>query len=203
MRTISIHDTRSGRLQTLTPRKEGEIAIYACGPTVYGRIHVGNARPYVVFSLLKRYLEHEGYATTLVINVTDINDKIYVAAREAGVPSEQLARDMTTAYVQDTDRLDVGRPDAEPLASETVEEIVALIERLVEGDNAYEAGGDVFFRVASFPGYGALSHRDPDSMDQGEGVEGADRKQDPRDFALWKGAKPDEDTSWPSPWGPG
>src|SRR4051812_32716543 len=101
MRTISLYDTRSGRPQPLTPREEGKVGIYACGPTVYGRIHVGNARPYVVFSLLKRFLEHEGYATTLVINVTDINDKIYVAARDAGVPSDQLAREMTAAY---TDR---------------------------------------------------------------------------------------------------
>src|SRR3954454_12309671 len=127
MRTISLHDTRSGRPQPLTPREEGKVGIYACGPTVYGRIHVGNARPYVVFSLLKRFLEHEGYATTLVVNVTDINDKIYVAAREEGVPSDELARSMTAAYVEDTDRLEVGRPDAEPLASETVEQIVALI----------------------------------------------------------------------------
>jgi cysteinyl-tRNA synthetase len=203
MRAISLHDTRSGRPLPLTPRQEGKVGIYACGPTVYGRVHVGNARPYVVFSLLKRFLEHEGYEATLVINVTDINDKIYVAAREAGVPSEQLARDMTAAYVADTDGLALGRPDAEPLASETVSEIVALIALLVERDHAYEAGGDVFFRVASFPGYGSLSHRDPEAMDQGEGIEGSDRKRDPRDFALWKGTKEDEDTTWDSPWGPG
>src|SRR5262249_31456694 len=132
MRTISLHDTRSGRVETLVPRKPGEVGIYACGPTVYGRIHVGNARPYVVFSLLKRFLEHEGYAATLVVNVTDINDKIYVAAREAGVGSEELARNMTAAYTADTDRLEVGRPDAEPLASETIEGIVALIAQLIE-----------------------------------------------------------------------
>jgi cysteinyl-tRNA synthetase len=203
MRTISLHDTRSGRPQPLTPREEGKVGIYACGPTVYGRIHVGNARPYVVFSLLKRFLEAEGYETTLVVNVTDINDKIYAAARDAGVPSDQLAREMTTAYTEDTDRLEVGRPDGEPLASETLDGIIDLIAKLVESGHAYEAGGDVFFRVASFPGYGSLSHRDPESMDQGEGVEGAERKEDPRDFALWKGAKPDEDTSWDSPWGPG
>jgi cysteinyl-tRNA synthetase len=203
MRTISLHDSGSGGLNPLKPREDGKVGIYACGPTVYGRIHVGNARPYVVFSLLKRFLEHEGYATTLVINVTDINDKIYVAAREAGVASDDLAREMTACYLADTARLDVGRPDAEPLASETIGPIIALIERLVETGHAYASGGDVFFRVGSWPPYGSLSHRDPEAMDQGEGVEGADRKEDPRDFALWKGAKPDEDTSWDSPWGPG
>src|SRR6185312_336362 len=102
--------------------------MYACGPTVYARIHVGNARPFVVFSLLKRFLEHEGYAVAFVANVTDVNDKIYDAARAAGVPSARLAREMTAAYVADTDELGLGRPDREPLASETIAEIVGLIE---------------------------------------------------------------------------
>src|SRR3954447_8490926 len=153
MREIRLHDTRGGRREALGPRHPRPRRIYGCGPTAHKPIHIGNARPYVVFSLLKRFLEHEGYATTLVINVTDINDKIYVAARDAGVPSDQLARDMTAAYTADTGRLEVGRPDAEPLASETLDEIIALIERLIETDHAYAAGGDVFFRVGSFPPY--------------------------------------------------
>jgi cysteinyl-tRNA synthetase len=108
------------------------VGIYACGPTVYNRIHIGNARPYVVFSLLKRFLEHEGYETTLVINVTDVNDKLYDAARPLGISSDQLARDMTVAYREDTDALGSGRPDHEPLASETIGPIIALIEALIE-----------------------------------------------------------------------
>src|SRR4051812_40279210 len=203
MRAIRIHDTLTGAPKALEPRDPGKVGIYACGPTVYGRIHVGNARPFVVFSLLKRFLEHEGLEATLVANITDINDKIYVAAREQGVPSAELARDMTAAYRADTDRLGIGRPDHEPLATETLPEIVDLIEALVERGHAYEADGDVYFRVRSHPSYGELSHRDVDQMDQGEGVEGAGRKQDPLDFALWKAAKPDEDTSWASPWGAG
>jgi cysteinyl-tRNA synthetase len=202
-RVIALTDTGSGERRALRPREPGKVGIYACGPTVYGRIHVGNARPFVLFSLLKRYFEHEGLATTLVINVTDVNDKIYDAAREAGVPSTQLAREMTMHYLADTDRLGLGRPDHEPLASETIGPIVSLIERLIERGHAYAAGGDVFFRVASWPSYGSLSHRDADAMDQGEGVEGAERKEDPRDFALWKGRKPEEDSWWPSPWGEG
>jgi cysteinyl-tRNA synthetase len=203
VRTISLHDTRTAKLQPLEPRDPGRVGVYACGPTVYGRIHVGNARPFVVFSLLKGFLEHEGYGVTFVANVTDVNDKIYDAARAAGVPSEQLAREMTAAYVTDTDGLGLGRPDHEPLASETIGEIVALIERLIERGHAYAADGDVYFDVRSYPAYGELSHRDVDEMDQGEGVEGASRKRDPLDFALWKAQKPGEDTAWDAPWGRG
>jgi cysteinyl-tRNA synthetase len=203
VRTIRLHDTRSGTVADLEPREPGRVGIYACGPTVYNRIHIGNARPFVVFSLLKRYLEHEGYAVTFVANVTDVNDKIYDAARPLGVPSADLAREMTAAYVQDTDRLELGRPDAEPLASETIDGIVELIQALLDKDNAYAVDGDVYFRVRSDPDYGALSHRRIDDMDQGEGVEGADRKEDPLDFALWKAQKPGEDTAWDAPWGRG
>jgi cysteinyl-tRNA synthetase len=203
MRDIRLHDTRSGGLLPLRPRDPGRVGIYACGPTVYSRIHIGNARPYVIFSLLKRFLLHEGYAVKLVINVTDVNDKIYTAAQTAGVPSERLAREMTAAYVADTGALGLGRPDAEPLASRTMDAIVAYIATLIERGHAYESGGDVFFRVRSDAEYGSLSHRVIEDMDQGEGVEGADRKQDPLDFALWKAHKEGEDTSWDSPWGPG
>src|SRR5215216_1604476 len=123
MRTIRFYDTRERRVRPFAPRDEGKVGIYACGPTVYSRVHVGNARPFVVFSLLKRFLEHEGYDVTFVANVTDINDKIYVAAREAGVGSAALADEMTAHYRADTDRLELGRPDAEPLASETIDGI--------------------------------------------------------------------------------
>jgi len=179
------------------------VGIYVCGPTVYGRIHVGNARPYVVFSLLKRFLINVGYDVMLVTNITDVNDKIYAAALQAGVPSERLAREMTDYYIADTDRLGLGRPDREPRASATIEEMIDLIEGLIEGGHAYAVSGDVYFHVRSYPKYGELSHRDIEDMDQGEGVEGADRKRDPLDFALWKAQKPGEDTAWDSPWGRG
>ncbi len=202
-RQVLIRDTLSGELRPLESREPGGVGIYACGPTVYSRIHVGNARPYVIFMLLRRLLERFGYQPRLVINVTDINDKIYVAAREAGAPSERFAGEMTRAYVEDTDRLGLGRPDDEPLASETIPEIVALIEALIEREHAYESGGDVYFRVRSFPGYGKLSNRDPDEMDQGEEAGTESLKEDRLDFALWKARKPDEDSGWPSPWGEG
>ena len=203
VRTVSISDTLGGGRRELDPRESGDVGIYACGPTVYGRIHIGNARPFVIFTLLKRFLEHEGYRAKLVINVTDVNDKIYDAAREENVPSAEWAERMTTAYRQDTDRLGLGRPDAEPLATETIDGIVALISDLVEGGHAYESGGDVYFRVKSFDGYGKLSNRDTDDMDQGEEAGTASLKEDPLDFALWKAAKEGEDVSWPSPWGQG
>ncbi|MDQ6835198.1 MAG: cysteine--tRNA ligase [Actinomycetota bacterium] len=198
-----LHDTRSGELRELRPAAPPHVRIYACGPTVYGRIHVGNARPFVVFSLLKRFLSAAGYTVDFVANITDINDKIYAAAQRSGGSSVELARDMTAAYVADTDALGLGRPDHEPLASETMPPILELTERLVANGHAYASGGDVYFSVRSYAQYGELSHRDVDHMDQGEGLEGSELKRDPLDFALWKARKPDEDAYWDSPWGEG
>jgi len=198
---VLIYDTRTGSKQELRPREAGRVGIYACGPTVYSRIHIGNARPYVVFSLLKRHLEASGMKVHLVCNVTDVNDKIYAAA--GGSNSAELAARMTGHYIADTDRLELGRPDAEPLASESIPAIVAHIEALIERGHAYAVAGDVYFRVRSDPHYGELSRRDVDELDQGEDVEGTELKEDPLDFALWKALKAGEDTSWGSPWGRG
>ncbi len=227
MQEIRLHDTRTGEIVPLEPRDLGKVGIYACGPTVYSRIHIGNARPFVVFSVLKRFLEHEGCDTTLVVNVTDVNDKIYDAARanpqssdpsrRAARSSAELATEMTALYVFDTDALGLGRPDHEPLASETMDAIIAYIQDLIDSDHAYVAEyegereeglcSDVFFRVRSDPDYGSLSHRRIDDMDQGEDGFGShppsSRKEDPLDFALWKGHKEGEDTWWEAPWGRG
>ncbi len=201
MTEVRIRDTLSGELQTLEP---GTVGIYACGPTVYSRIHVGNARAFVIPMLLARFLRWTGeYEPKLAINVTDINDKIYAAAADAGVPSAEFAQRMTASYTEDTDALGLGRPDAEPLATETIDQIVELIAALIERGHAYESGGDVYFRVRSFDDYGALSNRDPDDMDQGEEAGTDSLKESALDFALWKATKPGEDTSWDSPWGPG
>jgi cysteinyl-tRNA synthetase len=201
MREVRIRDTLTGEVHALP--SDQEVGIYACGPTVYSRIHIGNARPFVVFSLLTRFLRSEGYEAKLVVNVTDVNDKIYVAARAAGEASAAFAERMTRAYFEDTERLGLGRPDAEPLATETIEAIVALISDLIEGGHAYESGGDVYFRVRSFDGYGKLSNRRTEDMDQGEEAGSATLKEDQLDFALWKARKEGEDTAWNSPWGPG
>jgi cysteinyl-tRNA synthetase len=172
--------------------------MYFCGPTVYRRIHVGNAFAVSVLPLwLKRWLELQGYETKLAVNVTDINDKIYDAAPGA---SAKLADDATRWYVEDTDDLGLGRPDVEPTAVETVPDQIRMIEQLIAGGFAYEIEGDVYFRVPSFPDYGKLSGQRPDKVEEQEPNA---RKEDPRDFALWKANKPGEDTWWESPWGRG
>jgi cysteinyl-tRNA synthetase len=194
---LRLYSTLSRRLEELPP-PPGPIGIYYCGPTVYQRIHVGNGYAVSIFPLwLKRWLELRGYETTLVVNITDVNDKIYDAAPGR---SAQLAEDATRWYLEDTDDLGLGRPDHEPRATETIPEIVALIEELVERDLAYAVDGDVYFRVARFPGYGALSGQKPDALEE---QEPNPLKEDSRDFALWKANKPGEDTSWESPWGRG
>mgnify|MGYP001270339682 FL=1 len=200
-------DTGVRLYSTLTRRKEplvagpgGAVGIYVCGPTVYGPIHIGNARPFVVFSVLKRFLARSGLRVRLVSNLTDINDKIYTAARTAGVPSTEFAERCAEGYIADTDRLGLGRPDAEPRVTDSLPQIIALIETLIDHGLAYPADGDVYFRVERFPAYGRLSGRRlEDLVPQEPGP----AKESPHDFALWKGRKHDEDAWWESPWGPG
>ncbi|WP_217921700.1 cysteine--tRNA ligase [Miltoncostaea oceani] len=198
--TVRLHSTLTKRREELVPGPDGTVRIYVCGPTVYGRIHIGNARPFVVFSVLKRFLARSGVRVKLVSNLTDVNDKIYDAARAEGVPSSELAARYSDAYIADTDRLGLGRPDAEPRVTESVPAIIDMIATLVDRGLAYAAEGDVYYRVARFPGYGRLSGRNLDDVISTEPGAG---KESPLDFALWKGRKPDEDTWWDSPWGPG
>jgi cysteinyl-tRNA synthetase len=176
------------------------IGMYVCGPTVYDRVHVGNARPYVLGIWLKRWLESKGNDVKLVANITDVDDRVYEESANQGIPSRELAARATEWYREDTNDLGLGRPDVEPLASETIAEIIALVEELIEKGMAYEAGGDVYFRVASFPEYGRLSGARFDEM---VAQEPSELKEDQRDFALWKTQKPGEDFAWDSPWGPG
>jgi cysteinyl-tRNA synthetase len=192
------------RLQnTLTRRKDdlpeppGPVRMYFCGPTVYARAHIGNARPFVLGMWLRSWLRETGYDVKLVHNITDINDKIYEAAPG---DSAALAARATQWYLEDTGDLGLGQPDALPKATELVPEIVASIEELIRRGAAYEVDGDVYFRVASDPDYGQLSGQRPDEVEE---QEANPRKEDPRDFALWKANKPGEDTMWDSPWGPG
>ena len=201
---LRLYDRLKDEVSSVETRDPGVLTAYICGPTVYGPIHVGNARPYWFSLVLKRFCEQRlDLRVRLVINITDINDSIYRAAAAAGVPSTQLAQEMTAAYVADTGALGLGRPDVEPLATETLPEIVELIERLVATGAAYESDGDVYFAVAAFPSYGLLSGQRPDELLAGARVEPGERKRSPLDFALWKATKADEDTSWPSPWGEG
>jgi len=171
--------------------------MYFCGPTVYARAHIGNARPFILGMWLRSWLRLRGYEATLVHNITDVNDKIYEAAPGA---SADLAARATQWYLDDTADLGLGMPDSLPKATDAVPHIVTFIEKLIEGGNAYAVDGDVYFSVASDPEYGALSRQRVGDM---EPEETNQLKRAPQDFALWKATKPGEDTSWPSPWGPG
>ncbi len=179
------------------PEPPGPIGMYVCGPTVYARAHIGNARPYVVGSWYARWLRHRGYQVKLVHNITDVNDKIYEAAPGA---SAERARQATEWYLADTARFGLDEVDEWPKVTEMMDEIVAFIGDLVERGAAYEVDGDVYFRVARWAEYGRLSGQKPDQVEE---QEPNPRKEDPRDFALWKANKPGEDTSWSSPWGEG
>jgi cysteinyl-tRNA synthetase len=193
---MQLYDTLTRRKQELPP-PPAPVRMYFCGPTVYQRAHIGNARPYILGMWLRSWLRSRGYDVTLVHNITDINDRIYEAAPGA---SADLAARATQWYLEDTDQLGLGRPDALPKASEVVPQIIRFISELIESGHAYESEGDVYFRVASFPEYGRLSGQRPDQVEE---QEPNPRKEDPRDFALWKANKPEEDTWWDSPWGRG
>jgi cysteinyl-tRNA synthetase len=191
--SIRLYNTLTRKLDEL-PVPPGPVRMYFCGPTVYQRAHVGNARPFVVGMWLRSWLRERGYEVTLVHNITDINDKIYDAAPGA---SAELAERATAWYLQDTGDLGLGMPDHTPRATEVIPQIIRFIEELIERDYAYEAEGDVYFRVARDPEYGRLSGQRPEQVEE---QEPNPLKEDPRDFALWKANKPEEDTWWDSPW---
>ena len=193
---MRLQDTLTGTLVRL-PSSPEPIGIYVCGPTVYQRAHIGNARPFVVFTWLARWLRERGHEVRLVHNITDVNDKIYEAAPGR---STERAREATAWYLGDTEGFGLGMPDALPLATETMTEIIALIEELLASGHAYTANGDVYFRVSRFETYGALSGQRPDQVEE---QEPNPAKEDARDFALWKATKEGEDTSWEAPWGVG
>jgi len=193
---MRLYNTLSRGLEELPPQP-GPIGMYVCGPTVYQRAHIGNARPFVIFMWLRNWLRSQGYEVTLVHNITDINDSIYEAAPGA---SAALAEQAGAWYLEDTADLGLGMPDHLPKASETVPEIVEMIERLIAGGYAYAVEGDVYFRVSHYAEYGQLSGQRPAEVAE---QEPNPLKEDPRDFALWKATKPGEDTKWKSPWGLG
>ncbi len=195
---MRLYSTLQRGLVELPAPEAGPVRMYFCGPTVYQRAHVGNARPFVLGMWLRSWLRYRGYDATLVHNITDVNDKIYDAAPGA---SAELAARATEWYLQDTADLGLGMPDALPKATEHIPGIVRFIEQLLERDLAYAVEGDVYFRVARDPAYGRLSGQRLDQMEQGE--EPSPLKEDPRDFALWKAQKPGEDTAWDAPWGRG
>ncbi|MDO9508189.1 MAG: cysteine--tRNA ligase [Thermovirgaceae bacterium] len=184
------------------PLEPGKVKFYSCGPTVYDYFHIGNARPFIVFDSLRRYMEASGYEVIYVQNFTDIDDKMITRAAQLGISVPELAGRFVDAYYEDADALGIKRPSFSPMATAFIPEIVALVVRLIERGHAYVAGGDVYFEVASFPGYGKLAKQSLDDLLSGARIEIDERKRHPLDFALWK-AKKDGEPFWQSPWGEG
>jgi cysteinyl-tRNA synthetase len=198
---IKLYNTMTRQKEEFKPLGETAL-IYVCGPTVYNLIHIGNARAFVVFDVLRRYLEYRGIKVKYIQNFTDVDDKIIKKANEEGKTSSEIARRYIEEYFKDADGLNIRRADLYPRATENISGMIELIQRLIEKGHAYAAGGDVFFRTRSFPEYGKLSRQPIDDLESGARIDVDERKEDPLDFALWKAAKPGE-PSWPSPWGEG
>ena len=188
--------------EDFVPITEGKVTMYCCGPTVYDLIHVGNARPIIMFDVLRRYLEYRGYEVTFVQNFTDVDDKIIKRANEEGVSSAQIAEKYIAEYWKDVKALGVREATVHPKATENIPQIIELVQTLVDKGYAYEVNGDVYYRTAKFRDYGKLSHQNLEDLQSGARVEVSDIKEDPMDFALWKAAKPGE-PAWQSPWGMG
>ena len=199
---IRLFNSLTQQKEPFEPRDPGKAGVYCCGPTVYNLVHIGNARPYVTFAVLRSWLAYRGLGVTLVTNITDVDDKIIAKANAEGRDSVEVAEEYTAAYVEDTGRLGIPRPDVEPRATETIAEIIDLVCQLISGGHAYQTGGSVYFRVRSFDEYGKLSKQRIDELEEGVRVDTEPGKADPLDFAVWKAAKPGE-PAWESPWGPG
>jgi cysteinyl-tRNA synthetase len=199
---LRIHNTLTRRKEAFEPSTPGHVRMYVCGITPYDHSHIGHARSAIVFDVIRRYLLFRGLRVTFVKNYTDVEDKIIRRANEEGVPAQVVADRYIEAYREDMAALGVLAPDVEPRATEHVGPMIELIERLIARGVAYVVDGDVYFEIARFPAYGRLSGKNLDELLAGARVEVDERKRDPRDFALWKAAKPGE-PSWPSPWGPG
>lgn len=205
---MKIYNTQTRSKVELEPISPGKISMYVCGPTVYNRIHIGNARTFISFDIIRRYLMWRGYDVAFVQNVTDVDDKIIKRANEEGRSAAEVAAEYTQAFINDMHAVGVLDPTVRPKATEEIDEMIQLVSTLIEKGHAYEVQGDVYFAVRSYAAYGQLSGRNIDDMEAGhrelratgQGLE--DRKRDPLDFALWKAAKPGE-PSWDSPWGKG
>ena len=199
---MQIYNSQSRKKEEFVPIKPGEVSIYSCGPTVYDYFHIGNARPFIVFDVLRRYLEYKGYKVTFVQNFTDIDDKMIRRANEEGVTVKELGDRFIAEYYRDAQALGIRPATVHPRATEHIPQIIAMVERLISKGMAYESGGTVYYHTASFPEYGKLSGQNLEDLEEGARVDVDDEKKSPADFALWKAAKPGE-PFWDSPWGQG
>jgi len=198
---MKVYNTLSGQKEEFLPQGD-EVRMYVCGVTPYADCHIGHAMSYIIFDVIRRYLQFRGYKVKYVQNITDIDDKIIDRANRLGIATGELAEKFSARYFEDMDALNINRADIYPKATEEIPKIIEVVQGLVDKGYAYPAGGSVYFRVRSVPDYGKLSHRSLESMMNAEGALGSDDKESPMDFVLWKAAKPGE-PSWESPWGPG
>lgn len=199
---MKIYNTLTRELEEFKPIEPGKAKIYACGPTVYNYIHIGNARPICVFDVLRRYLEYRGYEVTFVQNYTDVDDKIIKKANEEGVSASEISERFIAEYKKDAQGLNVREATIHPQVTQSMDMIIALVKDLIEGGHAYEVNGDVYFKVDTFKEYGKLSHMPLEDLQAGARIDAHEQKGNPMDFALWKAAKPGE-PYWESPWGKG
>ncbi|MCM3741068.1 cysteine--tRNA ligase [Oceanobacillus luteolus] len=200
--SIKIYNTLTREKEVFNPIEEGKVRMYVCGPTVYNYIHIGNARPAIVFDTVRRYFEYRGYEVNYVLNFTDVDDKIINAARESGEDVRTLANRFIDAYLEDVQALGVKKATHHPRVTETMDDIITFIQGLIDKGYAYEAAGDVYFKPRAFEEYGKLSQQSIDELRAGARIQVGERKDDPLDFALWKKAK-DGEIAWNSPWGEG
>ena len=199
---MQIYNSKNRRKEEFVPIHPGEVRMYACGPTVYDYFHIGNARPFIVFDVLRRYFEHRGYKVTFVQNFTDIDDKMIRRANKEGITVKELGDRFIKEYYQDAQALGVRPATVHPRATEHIPQIIALVQKLIDKGLAYEVNGDVYFDTAAFPAYGSLSGQNLEDLEAGARVEVGDVKKHPADFAVWKAQKPGE-PAWESPWGLG
>ena len=200
--SIQIYNSMSRQKEVFVPKQEGKVNMYVCGPTVYDYIHIGNARPAIFFDVVRRYLEYKQYEVNYVVNLTDVDDRLIKKSIEQGDSVTNIANKFSEAYFEDITSLGINKATRNPRVMDNIPQIISFIEGLVEKGHAYESGGDVYFKTASFAEYGKLSHQNLEELQLGIRVEVGDRKQDAQDFVLWKSAKPGEIT-WESPWGLG
>lgn len=200
--SIQLYNTLTRKKEPFIPQEEGKVSMYVCGPTVYNYIHIGNARPVIVFDTVRRYLEYRGYEVKFVSNFTDVDDKIIAAANELGEDVSELTERFINAYFEDVSALGCSAADEHPRVSDHIQDIVEFVQVLIDKGFAYESQGDVYYRTKKFDGYGKLSSQSTDELIVGARIEPGEKKEDPLDFVLWKAAKENE-ISWESPWGAG
>ena len=200
--SLRVYNTLTGKKEEFVPLEPGTVKMYVCGVTVYDHCHIGHARANVVFDMIYRYLKYAGYEVTYVRNYTDIDDKIINRANRDGIPWNEVSERFIAEFDKDMAALALELPTHQPKATEHIPEIIAIVQQLIDKGHAYAVEGDVYFRVATFADYLKLSKRNLEEMQAGARVEVDERKENPMDFALWKGAKPGE-PAWESPWGPG